>query len=409
MGGSSAGLRVLLILLSLLLAAGTLAGQDDAHDNGPTADFEAVWDAVRDSYFDSEFDPANWDALRQAYRGRVQDAQDDESAYRIISEMLGELDNDDVFLIPPSDVPELLAGPAEGPEEEYAGVGILIAEREDGSVVATGTFRDAPAEQAGVLPGDVIVAVDGEALPEEDATDTAVERIRGPVGTEVTLTLRAPDGEIRDIVITRGRIDLRPSVDARIERPGIGYLRIPMLTVELVQEASRAFPRLLGAEGIVLDLRAVRGGAPEAAVILAQWFLGPAEIATVVTREESFPLPHRPDAIAAYRRHLVIITDDRTSGMGEVLAAVLREYGRATVVGGGTAGASQIGSFLPLPSGGMLHLVVGQYQTPEGRMVGREPVAPDVEVEPPDLQAIRAGDDPYLDRAEQIIREGGRR
>lgn len=404
MNGPCARSCALFTLLFFCLVTTAIVGQE----YGPVDDFDAVWQAVSESYADPDFDTDSWQALRDDYRSRVRNAEDEEEAYELLSEMLDHLDNEELFVIAPSMVPQLLQ-PAPGvPEQEYAGIGVMIAEREDGSVVATGTFRDAPAEAAGVLPGDVIVAVDGEPLPAEGATDAAVERIRGPVDSQVTLTLRDPDGELRDVTITRGQIDLRPSVEARMERPGVGYIRIPAFTIEIVQEASRAIPSLMSARGLVLDLRAVSGGAPEAMVIVGRWFLGPAEPGFLVTREERHPLPHLPDAVAAFRQPLVILTDGRTSGVGEVLAEVLREYRRASVIGATTAGRSQVGQFLQLPSGGLFHLVIGRYETPQGRSLGTDGVVPDEEIDPPDLTAIRAGEDPYLDRAEEIIRQGGR-
>ena len=391
------------------IAGGTLAAQEATPvEATPVDDLDAVWDAVSEWYVDPAYGSAPWDALRDDYRSRVQNAEDAESAYRLIAEMLEHLDNEDTFIIPPWLVPQLATSASEEPEQEYAGVGVMISEFMEVGVVVTGTFRDAPAEKAGVLPGDIIIAVDGEPLVEEEGTQGVADRVRGPVGTEVTLTLRDPDGNDRDITITRGHIDLRPSVDAREARPGIGYIRLPMLTVDLVEQASRALPTLLSTTGIALDLRGISSGTPEAMVVLAQWFLGPTQLGTIVTREEEFPIPHLPDAIAAYRRPVVVITDSRTSGVAEVLAEVLREYGRARIVGAKTRGGSQVAQIVPLPSGALLHLVIGRYVTPRGTVLQSEGIVPDVELEPPDLATIRAGEDPYLDRAEEILRRGGR-
>ncbi len=379
-----------------------------AQEAGPVDDFDAVWETVAEYYVDGDFGGVSWESMRDEYRPRVQNAPDAEGAYRVIGEMLGRLENDDTFIIPPAVVPELASAAAAPREEEYAGVGVMITEFREVGVVVTGTFRESPAEKAGVLAGDTIIAVDGEPLVEEEGTQGVADRVRGPVGTEVTLTLRDPDGEDRDITITRGRIDLRPSVDARVIRPGIGYIRLPAITVDLVQQASRALPSLLSTQGIALDLRGIGSGTPEAMVVLAQWFLGPTPLGTIITREERFPIPHRPDAIAAYRGPVVVITDSRTSGVAEVLAKVLREYNRASVIGATTRGGSQVAQIVPLPSGGLLHLVIARYVTPKGTVLHTEGIEPDVALPPPDLATIRAGDDPYLDRAEEIIRRGGR-
>ena len=397
--------RLLPWLMTILVAAGgTLAAQQAA----PVDDLDAVWEAISEWYVDAEYGGAAWDSLRDEYRPQVRNAPDPEAAYLLIAEMLEHLDDEDTFIIPPWLVPRLAASASEAPEQEYAGVGVMISEYIEIGVIVTGTFRDAPAEKAGVLPGDTIIAVDGEPLVEEEGTQGVAARVRGPIGSTVTLTLRDPDGNDRDVTITRGHIDLRPSVDARVVRPGIGYIRLPMLTVELVEQASRALPSLLSTTGIALDLRGIASGAPEAMVVLAQWFLGPTRLGTIVTRGEEFPIPHRPDAIAAYRRPVVVITDSRTSGVAEVLAEVLREYGRARIVGATTRGGSQVAQIVPLPSGALLHLVIGRYVTPRGTVLRSEGIVPDVEIEPPDLATIRAGEDPYLDRAEEILRRGGR-
>ena len=397
-----------LLLLALVFAVPLAAQEASPQEASPLTDFDAVWEAVSEWYVDATYGGVSWDALRDEYRPRVQNAEDEEAAYRAISEMVGRLQNSDTFIVPPWLVPQIARAAAGQPEQEYAGVGVIISEFIEIGVVVTGTFREAPAEKAGVLPGDVIIAVDGEPLVAEEGTQGVADRVRGPIGTQVTLTLRDPDGNDRDVTITRGRIDLRPSVDARIARPGIGYIRLPAITPDLVQQVSRALPTLLSTRGIALDLRGISGGSPEAMVVLAQWFLGPTQLGTIKTRDETFPIPHRPDAIAAYRNPVVVITDSRTSGVAEVLAEVLREYSRARIVGATTRGGSQVAQVLPLPTGGLLHLVVGRYVTPKGTLLQSEGIVPDVLLDPPDLATIRSGADPYLDRAEEIIHRGGR-
>ena len=397
----------LLCLIGIVIV-GPLGAQDE-ESAGPVDDLEAVWYAISEWYVDGSFGGASWDAHQEAYRERVSNAPDDETAYQAIAEMVATLGNDETFLIPPWLVPALAAAAgSQGPvEQEYAGVGIMIAQANEG-VLVTGVFREAPAEKAGVLIGDIIAGVDGERFGPEDGTQAVTDRVRGPIGTEVTITFRDPDGAERDITITRGRIDLRPSVEARVARPGIGYIRLPALTLDLVEQASRALPSLLSTSGIALDLRGITGGTPDAMTVLAAWFLGSAQLGSIRTREESIPIPYREDAIAAYRQPVVVITDSRTSGVAEVLAATLREYGRARIVGETTRGGSQIARILELPTGALLHLVVAAYVTPKGVELRSEGVVPDVELELPDLATIRAGQDPFLDRAVEIIRRGGR-
>lgn len=393
--------------MAIVAAAGYAQSGNAA---GPVDDFDFVWRAISEWYVEPDYGGVAWEDIHDGYRTRVQRASDANSAYEVIGEMLAELGNNTTFVIPPSLVPALRQqasqqGPA---EQEYAGVGILIGETEGPGVAVLGTFREAPAEKAGVLLGDVLVGVNGYRFTDDDDTQAVTDRVRGPVGTDVTLTLRDPDGVERQVTITRGRIDLRPSVETRVVQRTIGYIRVPSLTMDLIQQVSRALPSLLSTQGIVLDLRGVPGGSPDAMAVLAQWFLGPTPIGAVVTREERHPIPYSPDAIAAYRGNLVVITDSRTSGVAEVLAAVLRDAGRARVVGTVTRGGSQIASIVEMPSGGLLQIAIANYTTARGTVLRDKGIAPDVELDPPDLATLRAGRDPHLDRAIEVIRAGGR-
>ncbi|TVR56930.1 MAG: PDZ domain-containing protein [Spirochaetaceae bacterium] len=399
--------RVAVLFIVFALVAMSLSAQE-AREGGAVADFEVVWQVVSEWYVDGSFGGAPWASLRDEYRTKIQQAPDSETAYELLDELISKLDDPATFVVPPWLVPEPQEQQAGEPETEYAGVGIMINEIPGTGVIVVGVFREAPAEGAGVLMGDVIVAADGHRFTEDEGSSEVTERVRGPVGTEVTLTLRDPDGEERDVTITRGRIDLRPSVEARTIQRGVGYIRLPALTIDLVEQASRALPSLLSTNGIVLDLRGIGSGTPEAMAVLAQWFLGPAQIGAVATRDEQHPIPHRPDAIAAYRNHLVVITDNRTSGVAEVLAAVLRDHNRAKIVGETTQGGSQIGRMLELPSGALFHIIIATYVTPRGTVLRADGIKPDVELPLPDLSTIRAGRDPFLDRAIEVIMSGGR-
>ncbi len=393
------------------MAAIVVVGHAQSGDSaGPLEDFDFVWRAISEWYVEPDYGGVAWDQIRDQYRSRVQRAADSDGAYQVIGEMLAELGNSTTFVIPPSVVPALRQQAAQqGPaEQEYAGVGILIGETEGPGVAVLGTFREAPAEKAGVLLGDVLVGVNGYRFTYDDDTQAVTDRVRGPVGTDVTLTLRDPDGVERQVTITRGRIDLRPSVETRVVQRTIGYIRVPSLTMDLIQQVSRALPSLLSTQGIVVDLRGVPGGSPDAMAVLAQWFLGPTPIGAVVTREERHPIPYSPDAIAAYRGHLVVLTDSRTSGVAEVLAAVLRDAGRARLVGAVTRGGSQIASIVEMPSGGLLQIAIANYTTARGTVLRDKGITPDVELDPPDLATLRAGRDPHLDRAIEVIRAGGR-
>ncbi len=379
--------------------------------NEVVADFDAVVKAVNEGYFDSEFGGADWKKLVAEYRPRVESAGGAGEAYEKLAELVAALGNPMTYVLPPWLRPRQTESEEDGNagiELEYAGVGILLQQMTTGDVWVMQVFTGTPAEKSGVLLGDVIIGVDGWKVPVEDAVPQISSRVKGPVGTNVTLRLRDPDGKERDITITRARIDLRPSVVFRKIESTIGYLRIPALTEELVTEASKALPQLLQTRFLIVDLRNVSAGTLEAMSQVAQWFIGAAQIGGFVSRDGGFMLPFRDDAIAAYQRPIAVLTNSGTYGLGEILATILHDYKRARLVGTTTGGGFHLGEALDLPSGGRFTMTVGIYVTPKNDLLPVRGVEPDVPVQVPDLATIRAGKDIYIDTAVEVLRTNPR-
>lgn len=373
-------------------------------------DFDAVWSTVEETYVDSEFDGVAWDEIREEYRTKIAEAEDTLAAYRLIAEMLDTLEGYNNFIVPPWLAPddEAESADAGGVEYEYGGVGILLQELQSGEVMVLNVFRDTPAEGAGVLIGDKIVGVNDWRVAGDNPVQSIADRVRGPVGTPVTITLQDLDGAERDVEITRAQIDLRPSVEYELVDGRIGYLRIPVLSSDLVDEASKALPQLLSSSGLILDLRSVSSGTLDATIRIGQWFLGSAHMGGFLSREGAAALPFRSDAIAAYQRPIVVLTNWRTYGVGEILAFLLREYKRGKIVGNQTEGGFEVGQFTDLPSGGLLHSVIGRYVSPQGALLPLEGLTPDEAVDPPDLETIRSGEDVYIDKAVDVLRNSPR-
>ncbi|BAS26430.1 S41 family peptidase [Limnochorda pilosa] len=394
----------LLAALAVVLAGPTAAQGPPRETPSPTlAAFDLAWQTIDRTYVDPTFGGVDWKGVREEYRSRVEAAPDLEAAYAVIVEMVGLLQDGQTFVVPPSARAPQPDG-AQEPELEYAGIGVIIQQLENGDVVVVHVFDGAPAQAAGVLVGDVIVSVDGWAPAEGDGIEAVSQHIRGPVDTPVELTVRDPDGAERAATVTRGRIDLRPTVEHRVLEGGTGYLRVPVLTDELVEEGARALPGLLQASGMVLDLRGVGAGSVAGAIRVAQWFLGAVDLGGVVTRTGVFPLPFVQEAIAAYNRPLVVLVGPTTSSLAEVLAMVLQEYGRATLVGQRTQGGFELTQTAELPGGGLLQVATGRYVSPEGKLLPLEGLTPEVEVPRPELKELREGRDPDLERALEVLR-----
>lgn len=393
-------------LCLLLLLAGAASAQSEAGAS-PLDDLYFAWEAVWEGYADPAFGGIDWEGLRDRYAERVAAAEGEEAAYELIAEMLDQLGDPLTFIVPPWLLQPAAEGAAE-PELEFAGVGIVIQQMETGEIMVINVFPGTPAEEAGVLVGDVILGVDDWEPAEGDSTEEVAERIRGPVGAPVALKLKGPGEEPRSVVAVRGRIDLRPAVEHRRLEGGLGYLRLPNLSAEMAERGAQALPFLLGTSGLILDLRGVEWGEIGGLVRAAQWFLGAADLGSYRGRAGDFQVPYVVEAIAAYRAPVAVLIDRRTSGLPEVLALLLREYGRARLVGEPTAGAYHLGNQFELPSGGLMQMTVAHYITPTAALPGPEGLEPDAAVffDDPDalLLELRAGRDPALERAAALLR-----
>jgi carboxyl-terminal processing protease len=373
-------------------------------------DFDAAWQAIKDTFVDPKTYGVDWDALKTPYRAKVAAAPDALSAYKLLTEMVDKLKSPNTGVVPPWAKPAA-ASPTDALAEpllQYGGAGILLQPLQSGDVFVLSVFKATPAEKAGVLVGDVISGVDDWRVTGTDAMEQVTKRVRGVVGTKVTLTLKDPAGKERNVDIVRAQIDLTPSVDYRVIDGTIGYMRIPVLSKDLVDAASKDLPQLLSANGLILDLRSVGAGNLDQMVVVAQWFLGAANMGGFVARQGGQALGYSQDAMAAYQRPMVILTNSNTYGIAEVLAFLLRQYKRAGLVGEKSAGTFEIADESPLPSGGVLDVAVARYVTGQGTLLPLDGLTPDVKVDPPDLATLRAGHDVAIEKAVDTLRTNPR-
>jgi len=408
------------------LAPGTLAAQQAGQLSAPAGqpsapvitlsvadvvkDFDSAWQTIKDTFVDPKTYGVDWDKMKSDYRPKVAAAADAQAAYKLFDEMIGKLKSPNTGVIAPWDKASATqaADALAEPLLQYGGAGILLQPLTSGDVFVLQVFKGTPAEKAGVLVGDVITGVDGWRVTRADAMEQVTQRVRGVVGTKVTLALKDPAGAERNVDIVRAQIDLRPSVDHRVIAGTIGYIRLPVLSKDLVDEASKALPSLLSTNGLILDLRSVGSGNLDQMVVIAQWFLGAAQMGGFVSREGGQALAFNQDSNAAYVRPMVVLTNSRTYGIGEMLAFLLRQYKRAGIVGETSAGAFEIANESTLPSGGILDVAIARFVASQGAMLPLTGLAPDVKVDPADLATLRAGKDVVIDKAVETLRSSPR-
>jgi C-terminal processing protease CtpA/Prc len=235
--------------------------------------FRGLWSAVNDNYVDPGFNGRDWAAIGARYRALVEGGLSDEAFYAILQQMIGNLGDEHSYFQSPAEVEE--EARAVAGQLDFVGIGMLAVNAPDGGAVVISVFPDGPAAEAGLLPHDEIVAVDGG--PPRD--ENGLSRTRGPEGTSVVLTVRTPGEAPREIIVTRLRVTGGLPVDSCLV-PGtrLGYVMLPSFLDETVDDQLRGALKALTADspldGLILDNRMNGGGLGSVAEASLGMFLG---------------------------------------------------------------------------------------------------------------------------------------
>jgi carboxyl-terminal processing protease len=269
----------------------------------------------------------------------------------------------------------------------YPGVGIEVV-TEDGAVKILRPIEGSPAEEAGMRAGDFVVRIDGV----EVGTDLAgaINRMRGPAGSTIKLTVRRPPGsELLTFSLRRAKVDVKSVEQADLE-PGYGYLRITSFSETTVDDVAHALARLKrdnpqGLQGLVLDLRNNPGGVLEASVAVADDFLDHGLIVSADGRtpDARFRMEATPGDLVN-GAPIVAIVNGGSASAAEILAGALHDHGRAELVGHKTYGKGSVQTVMPLSHGGALKLTTSLYFTPSGASIHEKGILPDVIIDGPE-------------------------
>lgn len=268
------------------------------------------------------------------------------------------------------------------PAAETAGIGVLTARR-DARVVIGEVIPGGPAERAGLKPGDVLLAIDGQAIADQPQ-DVIRTRLHGPAGSTLALRVRFDQGDTRTIHLQREALDL-PLVEGRWLNQGIAYVRLRALSRTTLEEFNETFlgliRRLRAPRGLVLDLRHNRGGALDSAVQLADMFLAEGTILTLRGRAESDSTHYvaRPRSeILEQGLPLALLINGETAAGAESIAAALQDHHRAVILGQRSRGAGRLYAVYQLPGGRGLKLASGHLYRPGDRPLAGDGVIPDI-------------------------------
>jgi carboxyl-terminal processing protease len=287
----------------------------------------------------------------------------------------------------------------------FSGIGAELSKEED-LIVIVAPISGYPAEKAGLRPKDIIAEINDEPTFGMTLTE-AVQKIRGPAGSQVTLSIVREEEGQKDYTITREDITI-PSVESEMKENNIGYIQISRFaddTLSLTTEAAKSL-KSQGAQAMVLDLRGNPGGRLDAAVEIADLWLarskaileerrGGVTIKTYKARGGNDVLVGMPTAV---------LINEGSASASEIVAGALKDNNAARLIGATSFGKGSVQGLEKIKSGGILKVTIARWYTPSGKNIDQEGITPDEKVAASN-QPAEKNQDPQLQRALAFLRK----
>ena len=339
--------------------------------------------------------------IKQEYVDEVDQAEVMDSA---INGVLQSLDPYSAYMSPKS-----FEGMQTDTKGEFGGLGIEIG-MESGVVKVISPIDDTPAAKAGIKAGDYIVRINNEQVQGKTLTE-AVELMRGPVGSEITLTVRRRnERKALEFKIKRAIIEVR-SVEAKVlgTKNEVGYLRLKSFNEnsdEQLLKHIKKFEKDNKLNGYILDLRNNPGGLLTQAISITDFFLEDGEIVSTKGRrinETRRFFSKKGDEI--HGKPLIVLINNGSASASEIVSGALKDHKRATILGEHSYGKGSVQSIIPLKNGGGIRLTISKYYLPSGKSISDVGVMPDIFVEETgDNFRINTETDNQLDYAVKLLK-----
>ncbi len=350
-------------------------------------DFSLFWEA--------------WSKLQEKYvdKGKL-DAK--EMIYGAISGMVKSLEDPYTVFLKPEDAKRFV----EDIKGSFEGVGMEIGIRKD-QLQVIAPLEGTPAQKAGLRAGDKIVKINDKSTADL-TVEEAVNLIRGPKGTEVTLTISREEWEeTKDIKVVRGTIEV-PSLKWELKEGNIAYLKIYQFSEKAAFDFRKAAIEILEspAQEIILDLRNNPGGYLEVAQDIAGWFLERGEIVAIEDfgegKEQTFYKAQGNAKLLPYP--MVILINKGSASASEILAGSLRDNRGIKLIGETSFGKGSVQELETLKEGSSLKITTAKWLTPKGDSITDKGLEPDIKVEMTEKD-YEEDKDPQLDKAIESLRE----
>ncbi|MGN0435633.1 MAG: S41 family peptidase [Wujia sp.] len=293
---------------------------------------------------------------------------------------------------------------------EYVGIGAVVTQDADMLVSIVRPIPGSPAEEAGLLAGDIIVEVDGVDIVDQDLTQV-VEMIRGEENTSAHITIyREGETDYLEFDITR-RVVENVTVDSSMLDNNIGYIQVTQFCDNTSDEFKEAIEDLLsqGAIGLIIDMRDNPGGVLDGVVDMCDYILDDGVIVTTKDKYGRILQEFEAGDEHSLDIPMVVLTNGNSASAAEIFSGAMQDTGKAKLVGTTTFGKGIVQSVIPLSDGTAIKITVAKYFTPNGNDIHEIGIVPDYEVQLPDgrLNAVNLEyeDDLQLQKGEELILE----
>ena len=339
-----------------------------------------------------------WELVEEGFDGEL--PSNEEILYSAIEGSIEELDDEYTRFIRP----EIAARLREDAQGAVEGIGAFVRETDEGFFEVVRPIPGQAAEKAGILPGDLVVGVDGDSVLDV-SFDEVIMMVRGPQGTDVTLNI-VREGEEEELVftITRVRFEI-PTVEHEMLDDDIAYIKLSDFNRTAYDKTVAAMEELLAQnpQGLIFDLRDNPGGFLNQSVSIADLFLDESVVLYERNRnglvDETFTAD---DGDIGETIPMVVLVNGGSASASEIVAGAIKDHGRATLIGEQTFGKGSVQHVLTLSDGAELRVTIARWYTPNNNTIDKEGITPDIEVP----MEFDAEEDIQLDRAIEFILTG---
>ena len=359
-----------------------LSSQASLSNNAPKKLIDQVWHIIDRTYVDGTFNQVDWKATRTEYLDKTYTS--DEQAYNAIREMLERLGDPYTRFMDPREFKNMQIDTS----GELTGVGIQLTQDQDTKkLVVISPIEDTPAFDAGIQAKDIITKIDGQSTHGMDI-NKAVSLIRGPIGSQVILSIKRENREI-EFPIIRAKIEIHPVKYSQKESSlgKVAYIRLNQFSANAAREMREAIDDLetQNVSGYILDLRSNPGGLLYASIEIARMWLDSGDIVSTVKRN-GITDRQKANNKSLTDKPLVVMVNGGSASASEILSGALQDNKRATLVGTNTFGKGLVQSVRGVGKGAGLAVTIAKYFTPSGRDINHEGIKPDVEISLTDAQ-----------------------